>query len=102
MTEEFIRQNFAIKLKANDGFTQRSLRGNAKLAEETVGDKLASITIPTLVVWGGNDMVVPLEDGRDFAAKIRGAKLVIVPECGHVPSTEKPAAFLDAVMPFLE
>ncbi|RXH58274.1 alpha/beta fold hydrolase [Granulicella sibirica] len=102
VTEDFIRQNFAIKLKANDGFTQRSLRGNPKLAEEIVSDKLASITIPTLVVWGGNDMVVPLDDGKDFAAKIPGAKLVVVPECGHVPSTEKPAAFLDAVVPFLE
>ena len=102
VTEEFVRQNFAIKLKANDGFTQRSLRGNPKLDEEIVTGKLAAITIPTLVVWGANDRVVPLDDGKDFAAKIPGAKLVIVPECGHVASTEKPAEFLAAVEPFLE
>ena len=102
VTPEFVRANFAIKLKANDGTTQRLLRANPKLASETVGDKLGRITIPTLVVWGGNDAVVPLADGKDYAAKIPGAKLVIVPECGHVASMEKPDEFLAAVVPFLK
>jgi pimeloyl-ACP methyl ester carboxylesterase len=101
VTPEFIRQNFAIKLKANDGMTQRSLRANPKLAAETVGEKLAGITIPTLVVWGGDDAVVPLDDGKDYAAKILGAQLVIVPHCGHVPSMEKPAEFVAALAAFL-
>lgn len=101
VTEDFVRENFAVKLRANDGGTQRSLRGNAKLAGETVGDKLGGITIPTLVVWGGNDAVVPLADGQDYAAKIAGAKLVVVPECGHAASIEKPAEFVAAVEPFL-
>ena len=102
VTEEFIRQNFEIKLKANDGSTQRLLWNNPKVATETVGDKLQGITIPTLVVWGGNDAVVPLADGRDYAAKIPNARLVIVPECGHAPSLEKPAEFLAATLPFLQ
>jgi pimeloyl-ACP methyl ester carboxylesterase len=102
VTPEFVRQNFAVKLKANDGTTQRLLRANPKLESETVGDKLARITIPTLVVWGGNDAVVPLADGKDYAAKIPNAKLVIVPECGHVSSMEKPGDFLAAVVPFLK
>ena len=102
VTEEFIRQNFAIKLKANDGMTQRLLTANPNVASETVGDKLAGITIPTLVIWGGNDAVVPLADGKDYAAKIPNARLVIVPECGHVASMEKPAQFLAAVIPFLQ
>jgi len=97
-----VRENFAIKLKANDGTTQRLLRANPKLESETVGDKLGGITIPTLVVWGGNDGVVPLADGKDYAAKIPNAKLVIVPECGHVASMEKPDDFLAAVIPFLK
>jgi pimeloyl-ACP methyl ester carboxylesterase len=102
VTDEVMRQNFAIKLKANDGTTQRLFRANAKVATETVGDKLAGITIPTLVVWGGNDPIVPLADGQDYAAKIPGAKLLIVPKCGHVPSLERPAEFMAAVEPFLK
>ena len=102
VTEEFIRQNFEIKLRANDGSTQRLLWNNPKVATETIGDKLQGITIPTLVVWGRNDAVVPLADGRDYAAKIPNARLVIVPECGHAPSLEKPAEFLAAALPFLQ
>jgi pimeloyl-ACP methyl ester carboxylesterase len=66
-----------------------------------VKDRLAKITIPTLVVWGGSDEIIPLEQGKAYAAGIRGAKLAIVPECGHGPSIEKPKEFLDAVLPFL-
>jgi pimeloyl-ACP methyl ester carboxylesterase len=102
VTPEFIRQNFAIKLKANDGATQRSLLHNPKVASEVVGGKLASITIPTLVVWGGNDEIVPLADGRDYAAKIPNATLSIIPRCGHAPSAERPSEFLAVVGPFLK
>jgi triacylglycerol lipase len=102
VTDEFVRENFAIKLKANDGFTMRSFWGNPKTAEETVKDRLGKITIPTLVVWGGNDALIPLEQGRAYAAGITGAKLEIIPECGHGPSVEKPAEFLAAVVPFLK
>lgn len=102
ITPEFVRENFALKLAANDGMTQRSLVGNPVLDKETVGDKLADITIPTLVVWGGDDEIVPLADGRDYAAKIPRARLVIVPECGHAASLEKPAEFVAAVEGFLK
>jgi len=102
VTPEFTRQIFAIKLQANDGFTRRSLAANPKVATETIGDKLASITIPTLIIWGGDDVIVPLADGKDYAAKIPGATLVIIPQCGHVASMEKPTEFLSAVEPFLK
>jgi pimeloyl-ACP methyl ester carboxylesterase len=102
VTEDFVRQNFAMKLKANDGITQRLLMRNPVLAKETLNDKLNKITIPTLVVWGANDELVPLDDGKDFAAKIPNAKLVIIPQCGHAPSIEKPKEFLTAVQPFLK
>ncbi len=102
VTDEFVRDSFAMKMKANDGSTQRLLFGNPKLASEVVGGRLSAITIPTLVVWGGSDEIVPLEQGRRYAAGIAGAKLAIVPECGHAPSLEKPEEFLAAVLPFID
>jgi pimeloyl-ACP methyl ester carboxylesterase len=102
MTDEAMRQNFAIKLKANDGTTQRLFRANMKVDSETVGNKVSTITIPTLVVWGEDDPIVPLADGKDFAAKIPGAKLAIVPKCGHAPSIERPEEFIAAVEAFLK
>ncbi len=102
VTEEFVRLSWAQKLAANDGQTERLLWGNPKLASETVVGKLQGITIPTLVVWGGNDEIVPLADGQDYASKIPGAKLVVIPECGHAPSIEKPQEFVAAVDSFLK
>jgi pimeloyl-ACP methyl ester carboxylesterase len=81
--------------------TQRSIWSNPRLASELVRDKLAGITIPTLVVWGANDEIVPLDEGRAYATQIPNAKLIVIPECGHVPALEKPDAFLSAAIPFL-
>jgi pimeloyl-ACP methyl ester carboxylesterase len=102
VTEEFVREAWAMKLKANDGFTERSLWGNAKTAKEVVSGRLAKITVPTLVVWGGSDEIVPLAEGHGYAEGIPGARLAIIPECGHGPSIEKPAEFLAAVLPFID
>jgi pimeloyl-ACP methyl ester carboxylesterase len=101
VTEEFVREDWAMQLKANDGFTKRSIWGNPKIATEVVSDRLAKITVPTLVVWGGSDELVPLAQGRAYAQGIPGAKLSIIPECGHGPSVEKPAEFLAVVLPFI-
>jgi pimeloyl-ACP methyl ester carboxylesterase len=46
VTEEFVREDWAMQLKANDGFTKRSIWGNPKVATEVVGDRLAKITVP--------------------------------------------------------
>jgi pimeloyl-ACP methyl ester carboxylesterase len=67
-----------------------------------VKDRLGAISVPTLVVWGGNDELVPLEQGRAYAAGIPGAKFVMVPDCGHAPSIEKPDEFLSAVVPSID
>jgi triacylglycerol lipase len=102
VTQDFVRQKFAMQLKANDGPTQRSLWSSPHLASEMVGDKLAAITIPTLIVWGANDDIISLDEGREYAAKIPNAKLVIIPDCGHMPPLEKPEDFLSAVLPILK
>jgi pimeloyl-ACP methyl ester carboxylesterase len=102
VTPEFVRESWSMKLEANDGNTQRSVWNNPALDTETVGDKLDQITIPTLVVWGAEDQLVPLADGQDYAAKIPHAQLVVIPESGHSPADEQPDAFLAAVNRFLQ
>ena len=102
VTDEFVRESWAMKMKANDGFTERSIWSSRKIAAEVVKDRLGTISLPTLVVWGGNDELVPLEQGRAYAAGISGSKFVVVPDCGHAPSIEKPQEFLDAVIPFID
>jgi pimeloyl-ACP methyl ester carboxylesterase len=63
--------------------------------------RIGRVAVPTLIVWGREDRWIPLQQGRRLEAAIPGSRLVVVPECGHVPQEEKPQAFLAAVAPFL-
>ena len=62
---------------------------------------LAQVSVPTLVITGAEDEMIPVEESRRMASAIRGAKLVIVPGAGHLASLEQPDAFNAALNGFL-
>ena len=64
--------------------------------------KLSTIRVPTLVIHGEQDRVVLLETARMLAATIPDARLVIIPDAGHVSNQEQPATFNNAVRAFLQ
>jgi len=101
-SEAEIRKKFTQTLSKGDGWTIRSVMSNKAIVSESVDDRLASISIPTLVVWGSDDKIIPLDDGRDFARKIPGARLVVIPRSGHAPAIEHPAEFMAAALPFID
>lgn len=51
---------------------------------------LAKIRCPTLVLCGRQDQLTPISDSEQIAAAIPGAKLVVVEECGHMSTLERP------------
>ncbi|HZI86188.1 MAG TPA: alpha/beta hydrolase, partial [Pyrinomonadaceae bacterium] len=51
------------------------------------------ITQPTLLVWGDNDAEVPLRFGQQLHNAIKGARMIIIENCGHLPHEEFPQAF---------
>jgi pimeloyl-ACP methyl ester carboxylesterase len=53
---------------------------------------LAALTCPTLVLVGDGDTLTPPALSREIAASIPGANLVVVPECGHLSTLERPEA----------
>jgi pimeloyl-ACP methyl ester carboxylesterase len=53
---------------------------------------LAAIKCPTLVLVGDSDEATPPDLAREMAVAIPGAKLVVVPECGHLSTIERPQA----------
>ncbi len=59
------------------------------------------IGAPTLVVWGEGDRMLPPAEAVRIAAKIAGARLVILPDAGHLPQRERPDAFAAAVADFV-
>lgn len=64
--------------------------------------RLEEIRVPTLVITGDDDRIVPTEDSIRLAGEIAGAELVILPSCGHLPQEECPEPFLEAVREFMD
>jgi len=62
---------------------------------------LHRIDVPTLLIWGENDRMFPKELALAYQQQIPGARLVLVPECGHVPQIEKPDVFVAELEAFL-
>ncbi len=102
VTDEVLQKSFADKLAKHDGYTVHAILSNPSLAAERLDDRLAQIHVPTLVVWGKQDTLLPITSGERYAAGIAGAKLVSFDQCGHVPPVEKTAEFVPVVEAFLD
>jgi pimeloyl-ACP methyl ester carboxylesterase len=62
---------------------------------------LPTIPFPTLVVVGELDTVIPPEVTREYAAKIPGSQMMVIPHAGHISNLEQPETFLEVVRTFL-
>jgi pimeloyl-ACP methyl ester carboxylesterase len=62
---------------------------------------LSSIHVPTLVIVGEDDVLTPPADAERIARGIRGARLVTIPEAGHLSNMEQPVSFNRALEEFL-
>ena len=72
---------------------QVGLRGQ----REVLVNRLPDLRMPTLVVWGARDRVVPRSHARGAAARLRRGHLEIFPDCGHLPQVEQPERFASAL-----
>jgi pimeloyl-ACP methyl ester carboxylesterase len=64
-------------------------------------DRLGDIACPTLIVWGKEDMLVPVRDADEFERLIPNARKILMNDTGHVPMLERPVKFNDCLMEFL-
>jgi len=83
-TEVFLRQN-------------TSLLGRSDRRPD-----LAGIACPTMILWGQEDRLAGVEHGREMAGSVRGARLVVLENCGHLPTLEQPDATNAVVREWLE
>jgi pimeloyl-ACP methyl ester carboxylesterase len=63
---------------------------------------LSKIHVPTLLLPGAEDQIIPLEEAQALHAAIRGSVLEVIPAASHMPNLENPAAFNAAVRHFLK
>jgi pimeloyl-ACP methyl ester carboxylesterase len=75
----------------------------AKAAKrDSIAERLPALRVPTLLVWGMNDVVTPPDVGRRFNALIAESRLWLLARCGHVPMLERPLPFNRVVADWLE
>ena len=63
--------------------------------------QIPSVKQPTLILWGGQDRLIPPDNADHFQRDIAGSRLVVFDSLGHVPHEEDPAATVAAVQSFL-
>jgi pimeloyl-ACP methyl ester carboxylesterase len=67
---------------------------------ERIRDDAHLINQPTLIIWGEDDRVIPVDDGHVLHRSILHSRFVILKDCGHVPQEEKSDIFVELVIEF--
>jgi 3-oxoadipate enol-lactonase len=63
--------------------------------------RIAQITVPTLVIHGETDKLIPPANAKLIAERIPGAKLALIPHASHIFETDQPAAARQVILEFL-
>jgi pimeloyl-ACP methyl ester carboxylesterase len=85
VTADVLDRYVELSLRAGN---RRAFGKRSATALEDRTSELAKLHLPTLVLWGEKDTLIPVADARRFGAAITGAKVQIYPELGHVPMEE--------------
>lgn len=69
--------------------------------ELSLESRLSLISIPTLIVWGSNDKIIPYKKNKENVSLIPAAKVCLIDNCGHIPPLEKEVEFNECLSEFL-
>ncbi|PLS18552.1 alpha/beta hydrolase [Bacillus sp. M6-12] len=81
--------------------TSAKLAWNPRWHNPKLSKRLGRINLPTLIVWGENDLLFPVEYGVEYQKLIPDSKLVVIKECGHLPNVEQAEEFTNNIFNFL-
>jgi len=90
-----------MRLVAKNQATVARLAYRPRFYNPDLSKWLHRIDVPTLLIWGAEDGLVPPAFGAAYRALIPGAKLVVLPAAGHAPFDEQKDAFLAAFSEFI-
>jgi pimeloyl-ACP methyl ester carboxylesterase len=92
------------ELDAAVGLKQRTLVGRLRGADrdQALEDRMRTLSTPVLVLFGTLDRVMPPEMGRVYKALLPNCHLVFVYDAGHLIGAERPEAFSEVVVDFLD
>ncbi len=65
-------------------------------------EMLSKIEVPTLIIHGAEDKIVPVSEAQAMHEAIPNSRLVVIPDAGHLPNLEQPDTYNDVLIDFLE
>lgn len=98
VTPELVDRYYDLTLRAGN---RKALA--YRMDQKLSGDEAAikNLKIPTLILWGAKDRLIPMDSAQRFAADIQGSKLVVFDALGHVPHEEDAVKTVDVFKAFL-
>lgn len=100
VSDELVERYYDLSLREGN---REALQARFKqLSPGLLVDRITTINVPTLIIWGGMDRLIPPEWGKQFNQDIANSQLIVFDELGHVPHEEDPQSTVLAVKRFLE
>jgi pimeloyl-ACP methyl ester carboxylesterase len=99
VTPEQIDRSVELTQRAGN---RRALLARARQRRTGIlAERIPELSLPTLILWGGRDRLIPPEDAARFHREIAGSTLMMFEDLGHAPEEEDPARTVAAVKRFL-
>ncbi|PCJ68711.1 MAG: alpha/beta hydrolase [Rhodobiaceae bacterium] len=103
VTPEMVDRYYDLALyDGNRAATRARFQGYAAGASDSLADELKAVSLPTLIIWGENDRLIPVASAHAMAAALPQAKLVIYENVGHIAMEEVAEASAGEVRAFME
>lgn len=99
VSDSLVDQYFDLARRA--GNREAFIRRMRGYAPDSAWRRIPALRMPTLVLWGQQDRLIPVENAHRFHRDLPNDTLVIFPHAGHVPMEEQPIATVRAVLQFL-
>jgi len=100
VSDELVDRYYDLSLRAGN---RDALKERFKqMSPGLLVDKIKTINVPTLIIWGAKDRLIPPKFGMKFNQDIANSQLIVFDELGHVPHEEDPKSTVSALKRFLE
>jgi pimeloyl-ACP methyl ester carboxylesterase len=85
---------------AGDSYTVKQVLESMVRGEDVLDGRVGAIHRPTLILWGRDDKIIPLNFAERLHKEIAGSRLEVIDNCGHMPHVECPDNFNHALLKF--
>jgi pimeloyl-ACP methyl ester carboxylesterase len=91
----------AVELTQREGNRRALIERSRQRSAGTLSARIPELKLPTLIIWGGRDRLIPPENAARFHRDIAGSSLAMFDDLGHAPEEEDPLRTVAAVEQFL-